>query len=164
MQAETLPARPALPKTVAVPESIARRDSTEKSTKLTAPAGPLTEADALPELSSNPALSAQQASPAITTEPVSAGAAEPPLSLAAAEQQMSKLVAEMMEGKRPDARFLQQLQEAAGGAANLLKCLRWMAHQVDDELGIRKYAFSESARHLLVATIQSLCRSPQSPF
>ena len=49
----------------------------------------------------------------------------------------------MMEGKRPDARFLQQLQEAAGGAAMLLKCLRWMALQVDQSWGIKKYAFSE---------------------
>ena len=127
--------------------------------------GPLTEADSLPEVSSNPALNAQQTSPGITApEPVSAGAAEQAPSPAAAEQQISKLVAEMMEDKRPDARFLQQLQEAAGGAAKLLKCLRWMEHQMDQSRDIKKYAFSESARDLLVVEIQFLCRSPHSPF
>jgi len=145
---------------------LVRRDAGEtESQESSAPPGTLSGKEALPALAPEPPAAVTQKTaepPPVQAIPVPGPAAPP----ATTEEQITALAAKMMDGQKPDLSFLQKLQEAAGGADQLLPCLQWMENQVDKNLGRKKYlkAFSKDDLHLFVVQVNWLCRSPESEF
>jgi len=99
-----------------------------------------------------------------TQKAVPASAAKPTTPPMTMEEQISVLVAEMMDGKRPNRLYLQQLQTVAGDPDILLECLEWMVKVEDKDRDIKKYRFEASGDILFASAVYSLCHSPESDF